>query len=193
MLTFVVSALIGGVAIHADALIVSDARGYAHAVLTALVGAVVWTLLAPVPLIGGLLALVAWVAVVRWRYPGGWLRAGATGVAAWAAAVVILAALDLFGVGARRAGRLMGGYRKSSTILAGMVRRGSMDRYDDPHDPLTIHPSRSSHAAFVRCSSATVPTSSASRMPRSVTTPVTRSAGVRSKIGFDTASDASPS
>jgi hypothetical protein len=29
---------------------------------------------------GGLLAIVAWVAVVRWRYSGGWLRAGATGI-----------------------------------------------------------------------------------------------------------------
>lgn len=99
LVTFVVSVLLGGVAIHVGALVASDARGYAHAVLTALVGAVVWALLEPVPLIGGLLALVAWVAVVRWRYPGGWLRAGATGVVAWAAAVVVLAALDLFGVG----------------------------------------------------------------------------------------------
>jgi len=90
LLTFVVSVLLGGVAIHVGALVASDARGYPHAV---------WALLEPVPLIGGLLALVAWVAVVRWQYPGGWLRAGATGVAAWAAAVVVLAALDLFGVG----------------------------------------------------------------------------------------------
>jgi hypothetical protein len=75
-----VSVLLGGVAIHVGALVASDAQGYAHAVLTALVGAVVWALLEPVPLIGGLLALVAWVGVVRWRYPGGWLRAGATGV-----------------------------------------------------------------------------------------------------------------
>jgi len=100
LLTFVGSVLIGGVAIHAGALIASDAESYAHAVLTALLGALVWALLEPVPVIGGLLAMVAWIAVVRWRYAGGWLRAGATGVAAWAAAVVVLAALDLLGVGA---------------------------------------------------------------------------------------------
>ncbi|GAB6860687.1 hypothetical protein ACFR97_07860 [Haloplanus litoreus] len=100
LLTFLVSALIGGVAIHAGARIVSDARGYAHAVLTALVGALVWALLEPVPVLGGLLALIAWIAVVRWRYPGGWLRAMGIGVAAWAAAVVVLAGLDLLGVGA---------------------------------------------------------------------------------------------
>ncbi|MFB6103136.1 MAG: hypothetical protein ABEJ73_11300 [Haloplanus sp.] len=99
LLTFVVSALVGGVAIHAGALVAPDARGYAPAVLTALVGAVVWALLEPVPLIGSLLALVAWVGVIRWRYRGGWLRAGGTGVVAWVA-VVVLAALDLLGVGA---------------------------------------------------------------------------------------------
>lgn len=98
--TFVGSVLIGGVAIHAGALIASDVESYAHAVLTALLGAFVRALLEPVPVFGGLLAMVAWIAVVRWRYTGGWLRAGATGIAAWAAAVVVLAALDLFGVGA---------------------------------------------------------------------------------------------
>jgi len=100
LLTFVGSVLIGGVAIHAGALIASDAESYAHAVLTAIIGALVWALLEPVPVIGGFLAMVAWIAVVRWRYTGGWLRAGATGIAAWAAAVVVLAALDLLGVGA---------------------------------------------------------------------------------------------
>jgi hypothetical protein len=103
LLTFAVSLLVGGVAIHAGALVVSDARGYGHAVLTALVGAVVWTLLEPVPLVGGLLATVAWVGVVKWRYRGGWLRAVGVGVAAWAVAVVVLAALDLLGIGSMSA------------------------------------------------------------------------------------------
>ncbi|MFB6374240.1 MAG: hypothetical protein ABEN55_14265, partial [Bradymonadaceae bacterium] len=42
ILTFAASALVGGVAIHAGALVTGDARGIADAVLTALVGAVVW-------------------------------------------------------------------------------------------------------------------------------------------------------
>ncbi|WP_248895355.1 hypothetical protein [Haloplanus halobius] len=100
LLTFAVSLLVGGAAVHAGALVVSDARGYAHAVLTALLGAVVWALLEPVPLIGGLLATVAWVGVVNWRYDGGWLRAIGVGAIAWAAATLALAALDLLGVGA---------------------------------------------------------------------------------------------
>lgn len=99
ILTFAASLLIGGTAIHVGASAVSDARSFAQAVLTALLGAVVWALLEPVPLIGGLLALVAWVGVIKWRYRGGWLRAGVVGVAAWAVAVVALAALDLVGIG----------------------------------------------------------------------------------------------
>jgi hypothetical protein len=52
--------------------------------------------------VGSVLALVGWVAVIRWRYPGGWIKAGVTGAAAWAAwaaAVVALAALELVEIG----------------------------------------------------------------------------------------------
>lgn len=72
---------------------------FEHAVLTALLGAVAWALLAWVPVVGSPLALVGWVGVIRWRYPGGWIRAAVTGAAAWAVAVVVLAALELVGVG----------------------------------------------------------------------------------------------
>jgi len=78
---------------------VADARDYGHAVLTALLGALVWALLEPIPLLGGLLAIVAWVAVVKWRYRLGWIGSIAIGIAAWAAAVVVLAALELVGIG----------------------------------------------------------------------------------------------
>lgn len=101
LVTFAASLLVGAAAIHAAAaaIAVADGRGYANAVLTALAGALVWALLDPIPLLGGLLALVAWVGVIRWRYSGGWLRSAVVGVAAWAAAVVALAALELLGVG----------------------------------------------------------------------------------------------
>lgn len=49
-------------------------------------------------LLGTLLALVGWLAVVRWRYPGGWPRAAVTAVVAWVAPVVVLALLELLGV-----------------------------------------------------------------------------------------------
>lgn len=104
VITFAVSLLIGGAAIHvaANYAVYKGNPGeltFAHAVLTALLGAVVWALLAWIPLVGSLLALVGWVGVIRWRYPGGWIEAGVTGAAAWAAAVVVLAALELLGVG----------------------------------------------------------------------------------------------
>ncbi|WP_254762610.1 hypothetical protein [Natrinema marinum] len=99
LLAFAVSLLIGGAAVHAGTHVVADARDYAHAVLTALCGALVWALLEPIPLLGGVLAIVAWVAVLKWRYRLGWPRSAAVGVAAWAAAVVALAALELVGIG----------------------------------------------------------------------------------------------
>lgn len=105
LVVFAVSLLIGGAAIHIAAkhVLYRDGFGAAtfdHAIVTALLGAVAWALLAWVPLIGSLLGLVGWIGVIRWRYPGGWIKAGVTGAAAWAAAVVVLAALELLGVGA---------------------------------------------------------------------------------------------
>ena len=69
--------VIGGIDLHAGTVAVSSARDYAHAVLTALLGALVWALLEPIPLVSGVLALVAWIAAVKWRYRLGWFRSGA--------------------------------------------------------------------------------------------------------------------
>lgn len=104
LIVFAVSLLVGGAAIHVSAryAVYRDAPGgltFEHAVVTALLGAIVWAVLAWIPLIGSLLALVGWIAVIRWRYPGGWIKAAVTGAAAWAAAVVMLAALELVGLG----------------------------------------------------------------------------------------------
>ncbi|QLG49591.1 hypothetical protein [Natrinema halophilum] len=99
VLSFAVSLLVGGGALYAGTHVVSETGEYAHAVLTALFGALAWTVLAAIPLLGWLLATVAWVGVVKWRFRLGWLRAAAVGIVAWAAAVVVLAALELIGVG----------------------------------------------------------------------------------------------
>ncbi|WP_243838032.1 hypothetical protein [Halobacterium sp. R2-5] len=103
IIVFAGSLLVGGVAIHVAASYVAGAGEYGDAVITALLGAVVWALLDGVPLVGGLLALVAWVGVIKWRYPVGWTRAAIIGVAAWAVATVVLAALALLGVGSLNA------------------------------------------------------------------------------------------
>lgn len=103
LVAFAVNLLVGGAALHLSArfVVFRDRPGslsFEHAVVTALLGAVVWAVLALVPLVGVALALGGWIAVIRWRYPGGWLDAAKLGVAAWVAAVVLLAVLELAGV-----------------------------------------------------------------------------------------------
>jgi hypothetical protein len=49
--------------------------------------------------VGAALALVAYLAVVKWRYGIGWLMAGAVAIVAWVSAVVVLTALASVGVG----------------------------------------------------------------------------------------------
>jgi len=50
-----------------------------------------------------MLALVVWIGVLKWRYPGGWGTAAVVGFVAWVAALLVLfvvnAALDI-GIGA---------------------------------------------------------------------------------------------
>lgn len=100
LLGFALGVLVGGFALFVSSRFLADVNGYDHAVLTAIIGALVWALLAPIPLLGSVIALVGWIAILKWRYPVGWLRAGAVGAAAWATAVVVVAALQLVGIDA---------------------------------------------------------------------------------------------
>lgn len=100
IVAFVIALLIGGLAIYVSARLVVDVDDYSHAVITALVGAVAWALTAWIPLIGPLIALIVWVAVIKWRYPGGWGKAAIIGVVAWLAALLILWVLNtILGLG----------------------------------------------------------------------------------------------
>ncbi|MFO7927204.1 MAG: hypothetical protein ACQET5_08070 [Halobacteriota archaeon] len=100
IVAFVVALLVGGLAIYVSASIVADVQDYGHAVVTALVGAIGWALFSWIPLLGTLLALVVWVGVINWRYPGGWTQAAIIGVVAWLSALVILFVLNtVFGLG----------------------------------------------------------------------------------------------
>jgi hypothetical protein len=100
---FVVSLLVGGFGIYAGARVVVGETDYSHAVVTALVGAVVWavvgTFLGWIPLLGLLLTLGAYVAVVNWRYPGGWVAAAGIALVAWLASLVVIAVLSVLGLG----------------------------------------------------------------------------------------------
>lgn len=91
---FVVSLLIGGVGIYVGGRVVAGRGDYGHAVLTALVGAIVWAvvggLVGNVPLFGPAATLLAYLAVVKWRYGTGWVAAGAIALVAWIAVLVVL-------------------------------------------------------------------------------------------------------
>lgn len=103
LVAFVVALLVGGAAIYISANIVAGVDDYSHAVFTALVGAIAWALTAWIPLVGPVLALVAWIWVINWRYRGGWVDAAIIGVVAWLAALGILFVLNSvlgLGVGA---------------------------------------------------------------------------------------------
>ncbi|MFB6235637.1 MAG: hypothetical protein ABEH81_14290 [Halopenitus sp.] len=100
IVSFLVALLVGGLAIFISAKFVVDVEDYSHAVITALIGAIAWALTSWIPLIGSLLALVVWVGVIKWRYPGGWVKAGIIGAIAWVSALLILFVLNsLLGLG----------------------------------------------------------------------------------------------
>ncbi len=94
LISFVVALLIGGLAIYISARIVVDVDDYGHAVITAILGAIGWALTSWIPLVGPVIALVVWVGVINWRYPGGWTKAAIIGVGAWLSALLILLVLN---------------------------------------------------------------------------------------------------
>lgn len=90
IVAFIIALLIGGLAIYISARLVAGVNNYSYAVITALVGAIGWALTAWIPLIGPIIALIVWVGVINWRYPGGWLKAAVIGLAAWLSALAVL-------------------------------------------------------------------------------------------------------
>lgn len=90
LVSFVIALLVGGLAIYVSARAVVDVDDFEHALVTAALGALAWGLTAWVPLLGPLLALVVWVGVIRWRYPGGWGTAALIGLGAWLIALLVL-------------------------------------------------------------------------------------------------------
>jgi len=102
IIVFVVSLLIGALGIYLGARVIADVDDYTYAIVTALVGAIVWVVIAFflgwIPLLGPLLALIAYIAVINYRYPGGWVDAAGIALIAWIAAVVVLYVLALLNV-----------------------------------------------------------------------------------------------
>lgn len=97
---FLVSLLVGAFGIYVGGHVVTDRDDYTYAIVTALLGAIVWvvvaTLVGWIPLLGPLLALLAYIALINYRYPGGWTRALLIAVVAWLVVLAVLYALAVF-------------------------------------------------------------------------------------------------
>ena len=98
LVLFVISLLVGGLGIYVGARLVTGERGYVHAVVTALLGAIAWAILIWVPIVGWILALIAYIWVINWRYRGGWLNAVLIAIVAWIATIIVVWILAVFGV-----------------------------------------------------------------------------------------------
>ncbi|WP_049895456.1 hypothetical protein [Halopiger xanaduensis] len=102
LVVFGVSLLIGALGIYAGAKVIVDSSDYTYAIITALIGAIIWGVvglfLGWIPLLGPLLAFVAYLAVINSRYPGGWVDAAAITLIAWVSVLVVLYVLAVLGV-----------------------------------------------------------------------------------------------
>lgn len=97
----IVSLLVGALGIYVGTRFVLGRGGYVQALITGLVGAIVWLLasafLSFIPLVGSFLPLIAWMWVVKARYDTSWLNAALIGLTAWVTVIVVLAVLGFFG------------------------------------------------------------------------------------------------
>ncbi len=102
IIVFVVSLLIGALGIYLGAKVIVDAEDYTYAIITALIGAIVWAIVGFffgwIPLLGPLLVFVAYLAVINARYPGGWVDAAAITIVAWLSVLIVLYVLAILGV-----------------------------------------------------------------------------------------------
>ena len=99
---FIVSLLVGGFGIYVGARIIAGDRSYEHAVVTALIGAIVWAVAAFlfgwVPFLGPILVFLVYLGVINWQYPGGWGAALGIALIAWLTSLVALYVLSFFGI-----------------------------------------------------------------------------------------------
>ena len=109
---FLVSLFVGAFGIYVGARAITGIDDYNYAIITALIGSVVWWLIAAlasvftwIPIIGGffgvvasIIALIVWITIVNWRYPGGYGNAIMIGLIAWVAAWVVMLILSFAGI-----------------------------------------------------------------------------------------------
>jgi len=101
LVVFVVSFLIGALGIHIGAQLITGVSDYTYALVTALFGAIVWAVvgffLGWIPFLGPIIVLLAYLAVIKRRYPGGWINAAGITLVAWISVLVVLYALAFLG------------------------------------------------------------------------------------------------
>lgn len=95
----------GALGIFVAAPLITEYEDYTYAIVTALLGASIWAivgfLFGWIPLFGPLLVLVAYVAVINYRYPVGWGSAILiTLLPPWIASIAVRYVLALMGIGA---------------------------------------------------------------------------------------------
>lgn len=102
IVVFVVSLLIGALGIYVGASLIVDSDDYTYAIITALIGAIVWGVVGFffgwVPLLGPILVFIAYLTVINWRYPGGWIEAVAITLVAWLSVLIVLYILAFVGL-----------------------------------------------------------------------------------------------
>lgn len=106
VVVFIVSLVIGGIGIYVGARVFTDVDDYSYALVTALIGAIVWTLMglvAWIPFLGPLLAFLAYVLVLHVRYPGGVIEAIGIALVAIVASLAVLYVLAILNLTAFRA------------------------------------------------------------------------------------------
>ena len=89
--TFVVGLLVGGLALAVGQRLVVGNADLQAATVTAAIGAVAWAIVDGVPLLGPLLALGVWLAILHWRFDAGWFGTAVIGGVAWITALVAVA------------------------------------------------------------------------------------------------------
>ncbi|MFC6722822.1 hypothetical protein ACFQE1_00040 [Halobium palmae] len=102
IVVFLVSLLVGTLGIYVGARIIAHVDNFSYAALTALIGALAWfltgLLVGWIPFLGILITLLVYLAVINWRYPGGWINATGIALVAWIVSFVVLYALAAFNI-----------------------------------------------------------------------------------------------
>lgn len=98
IVSFVISLLLTAAAIYVGASVLTNVQDYGLAVMTAFIGALAWVLLGWIPIVGFFVALIAYLTVVNFAYPGGYLKAAGIALIAWIVLMLLSAVLWFFGL-----------------------------------------------------------------------------------------------